>query len=169
MGVMVAMHDIYVAFGANLGDRAATLRAARDRLPPAVQVARSSSLYQTPPWGVLDQPPFLNAVCHARTALPPGELLAYLKAVERTLGRKDAPRWGPRAIDLDILFFDSLILDTPTLRIPHPLLHQRAFVLIPLREIAPTLRHPVLGSTIAALADALPDDLPPCAAPDWNL
>jgi 2-amino-4-hydroxy-6-hydroxymethyldihydropteridine diphosphokinase len=167
-GGMTEWHDLYLAFGANLGDRAVTMRAARERLAPAVEVVRSSSLYETPPWGVLDQPPFLNATCHARTTLSPHALLAYLKTIERALGRETTMRWGPRAIDLDILFFDDLILNTPTLRIPHPLLHERAFVLIPLHEISPTLQHPVLGTTVAALVDALPDDLQPCAGADWR-
>ncbi|HEX6289156.1 MAG TPA: 2-amino-4-hydroxy-6-hydroxymethyldihydropteridine diphosphokinase [Herpetosiphonaceae bacterium] len=150
-------HQVYLGLGANLGDRAATLRAARARLAPSFTVLGCSSLYQTPPWGVTDQPPFLNAVCYGQTALAPAELLTFLKALERDLGRIATRRWGPRAIDLDILLFDDLILQTPTLTIPHPLLHERPFVLIPLRELAPDLRHPALGTTIADLAQALPE------------
>jgi 2-amino-4-hydroxy-6-hydroxymethyldihydropteridine diphosphokinase len=113
-------------------------------------------VYETPPWGVTDQPPFLNAVCYGRTALPPDQLLTLLKDLERDLGRTATKRWGPRVIDLDLLFFDDLILTTPTLTIPHPLLHERAFVLVPLHEIAPDLNHPVLGTTIAVIADTVP-------------
>lgn len=155
---MSDLHEIYLAFGANLGDRAATLQAARAALARHMDFVQCSHLYETPPWGDLDQPPFLNAVCHARTALAPHALLAFLKATERALGRVATRRWGPRAIDLDILFYDDLVLTTPTLTVPHPLLHERAFVLAPLREIAPLVRHPVLHETIAALADKISTD-----------
>jgi 2-amino-4-hydroxy-6-hydroxymethyldihydropteridine diphosphokinase len=149
-------HTVYLGLGANLGDRIATLRAARDRLASAVDIVRSSSLYETPPWGVTNQPAFLNAVCLGQTALTPSELLVLLKNLERDLGRTATKRWGPRVIDLDILFFDDLILKTPTLTIPHPLLHERAFVLVPLSEIAPDLHHPLLGTTIAVIASTMP-------------
>lgn len=147
-------HLIYLGFGANLGDREATLRAARSGLAPEVELTRCSSLYRTPPWGELDQPPFLNAVCEARTALSPHELLAKVKRLERALGRVDSRRWGPRAIDVDVLLYADATLRSPDLVIPHPYLHQRAFVLLPLSELAPQLRHPVLGATIAELAAA---------------
>jgi 2-amino-4-hydroxy-6-hydroxymethyldihydropteridine diphosphokinase len=152
---MSVLHDVYLGLGANLGERRATLHAARDRLAPAVTVVRCSSLYETPPWGVADQPSFLNAVCHGQTALSAFELLACLKDLEADLGRTATTRWGPRLIDLDILLFDDLLLDTPTLTIPHLHLHERAFALIPLSEIAPDLRHPRLGVSIAALASTV--------------
>lgn len=158
------IHDVYVGFGANLGDRLATLRAARERLQSVMEVVVCSRLYETPPWGVLDQPPFLNAVCHGRTRLDPVGLLAALKTIERELGRVASRRWGPRAIDLDILFFDDLVLQTETLTIPHRLLHERAFVLAPLTDLAPDLRHPVYGDTIRALAAHVPlNDVNPIA------
>lgn len=150
------LHSVYLGLGANLGDRRATLCAARKQLAPSVEIVRCSSLYETPPWGVTDQPPFLNAVCYGRTALNPHNLLVFLKELERDLGRTATKRWGPRVIDLDILFFDDLILSTPSLTIPHSLLHERAFVLVPLHEIAPDLHHPVLGVSISALANAAP-------------
>ncbi|HEY0734242.1 MAG TPA: 2-amino-4-hydroxy-6-hydroxymethyldihydropteridine diphosphokinase [Herpetosiphonaceae bacterium] len=152
---MSALHNVYLGLGANLGERLATLRTARDRLAPAMTVVRCSSLYETPPWGVTDQPSFLNAVCHAQTALSAFELLAVLKDLEADLGRTATTRWGPRLIDLDILLFDDLVLATPTLTIPHLHLHERAFVLIPLSEIAPDLQHPRLGLSIAALAGSV--------------
>lgn len=145
-------HDVYLGLGANLGDRAATMRAARDQLAPVVDVVRCSGLYETPAWGGVAQPAFLNAVCHGRTTLAPAELLAQLKYIEQRLGRVPTTRWGPRAIDLDILFYDDLLLQSDALTIPHPLLHERAFVLVPLRELAPDLRHPRLSRTVQALA-----------------
>lgn len=162
------LHEIYLAFGANLGDRAATLRAARARLSPGVDVVRCSRVYETPPWGDQNQPAFLNAVCHGCTTLSPLELLAYLKTIERELGRVQTRRWGPRVIDLDILFFDDLVLNTSDLTIPHPLLHRRAFVLQPLHEIAPSLQHPVLHASVAALAARIVPDGVPILGETWG-
>lgn len=144
-------HTIYLGFGANLGDRWAALRAARAGLAPDVRITRCSGLYETPPWGETDQPAFLNAVCEAHTALAPRELLERVKRLERELGRVAARRWGPRAIDIDILLYDELQLRSSDLTIPHARLHERAFVLLPLAELAPALR-PSGGSTIAELA-----------------
>ena len=150
-------HRVYLGLGANLGDREAALRAARDGLGPDVEIVRCSSIYETPPWGELEQPAFLNAVCEARTALAPRALLDRVKRLESALGRVATRRWGPRVIDIDILLYNQLELHSPELVIPHLYLHQRAFVLLPLRELAPALRHPVLGSTVAELAAAVDD------------
>ncbi len=150
-------HLVYLGLGANLGDREAALRAARDGLGPDVEIVRCSSIYETPPWGELEQSAFLNAVCEARTALAPRALLDRVKRLERALGRVATRRWGPRVIDIDILLYNQLELHSPELVIPHSYLHQRAFVLLPLRELAPALRHPVLGSTVAELAAAVDD------------
>ncbi len=151
------LHTVYLGFGANLGQREKTLRNARDLLLPAVEVVASSSLYETPPWGVHEQPAFLNAVCEARTDLAPAALLVHVKELERQLGRVASVRWGPRAIDIDILLFDNLVLHSEQLTIPHPHLHQRGFVLVPLAELAPRLQHPVLAQTMEQLVAALQD------------
>lgn len=144
-------HTVYLALGSNLGDRLSNLEAALAALPPAVRLMVASSVYETPPWGYLDQPAFLNQVVKVKTDLPPGELLTCLKALEVELGRVDSVRYGPRVIDLDILFYDDLVLEIPGLTIPHPRLHERAFVLLPLADMAPELRHPVEGATVVEL------------------
>lgn len=144
-------HRIYLGLGSNLGDRLANLGAAAAALPTAVEVLRQSPIYETEPWGYADQPAFLNCVIEAQTLLEPPALLAYLKQIEASLGRTPTFRYGPRCIDLDILFYDDLILETAGLTIPHPRLHERAFVLAPLADLAANLRHPVLGKRVEDL------------------
>ncbi len=146
----------YLGLGGNLGNREANLLAARERLQRnGVGIDRCSSLYETEPWGVPGQPRFLNAVCRAHTALAPQELLRLAKRIERELGRLPALRYGPRTVDIDILTYDDLLLDTPDLTIPHPRLAERPFVLVPLAELAPGLCIPGLGRPVRELLEAL--------------
>lgn len=142
---------IYIGLGTNQGDRLDNLSRAVAALPPNVSPLRLSSVYETPPWGYLDQPTFLNQVLEAKTSLNPSDLLEYLKHIEEQVGRKPTFLYGPRVIDLDILFYDELILDKPGLTIPHPFLHLRAFVLVPLVELMPDLYHPVFDKPVSEL------------------
>jgi len=144
-------HLIYLALGTNLGDRSANLHAALAALSSDVKVIAESKVYETPPWGVENQPAFLNMAVKCETTLEPESLLKRIKQLEVRLGREQTFHWGPRLIDLDILFYDDLILKTESLTIPHPHLHERAFVLVPLAEIAPDFIHPVLKKTIKEL------------------
>ncbi len=137
----------WLGLGANLGDPVATLRAAKARLGGIGRVTAASSLYRTPPWGVTGQPPFVNAAVVLETPLEPTALLAALKSLERTLGRVASVRWGPRAIDIDILDYEGVRQNDPELTIPHARLLERAFALVPLAEIEPAF---------AAARDALP-------------
>jgi 2-amino-4-hydroxy-6-hydroxymethyldihydropteridine diphosphokinase len=149
------MSIVYLALGTNLGDRFANLQAAIAALPPVVHEQVRSPVYETQPWGLTGQPPFLNMVLKGETAIAPHPLLAALKQLETKLGRQPDVHWGPRLIDLDILFYDELVLSSSQLTIPHPLLHERAFVLVPLADLEPNLVHPVLGQSVKQLLAAV--------------
>ena len=143
---------IGLGLGGNLGDPPAMIAAALRMLSARghLTITAVSSIYRTPPWGPVAQPDFANACALATTDLTPRDLLAEVKAVERALGRRDGERWGPRAIDVDILFYADVSVDTPDLVIPHEGLFKRAFVLVPLAELAPNLV--VAGHRIGAAA-----------------
>ncbi|MFN8412947.1 MAG: 2-amino-4-hydroxy-6-hydroxymethyldihydropteridine diphosphokinase [Anaerolineales bacterium] len=147
-------HIAYLALGSNLGNRLSNLRNAIDNLTPQMSVKNKSHVYETPPWGFSDQPAFLNQVVMVETYLSPEKLLGHLKRLETALGRVPSFQNGPRSIDIDILFFDNAILDTPALKIPHPRLQERAFVLVPLHDIAPDLIHPVLKKSVTEMFQA---------------
>ena len=145
----------WIGLGGNLGDAVATLHAALQDLDnlPRTRLVRASKLYRTPAWGVVEQPDFINAVALLDTRLPPRDLLDALLGIERAFGRErhGSERWGPRVLDLDLLLYDSAVIDEPGLRVPHPHLHERAFALLPLVEITPDAFIP----GIARAADAL--------------
>lgn len=144
-------HTVYIALGSNLGNRLANIKNAISNFTPQMDVKLKSPVYETPPWGYADQPAFLNQVVMAETYLEPEDLLSHLKRLEVVLGREPSFQNGPRLIDLDILFYDDLEIDSPPLQIPHPRLHQRAFVLVPLNDITPDLIHPTLGKSIGEI------------------
>lgn len=148
------MARIYLGLGSNLENRAQNIFEALQHLKARVHLDQISSLYETEPIGFKDQPWFLNLVCGGETDLSPQTLLHLVKAIEQEMGRKKGLRFGPRLIDIDILFYDDLVISTSQLEIPHPRLHKRGFTLIPLSEIAPDLVHPRLGMTMRELRDS---------------
>jgi len=150
------MSTVYIGIGTNLGDRHKNCHRAMELLKQnGLFVAKQSSMHNTEPWGVTEQPEFVNMAVEIETELAPTELLALLKKIEKDMGRQEEVRWGPRIIDLDILLYDAITLNTDYLTIPHPLMHKREFVLRPLSEIAKELMHPVLKIKIKDLLETV--------------
>lgn len=159
------MSVVYISLGSNMEDRVAYIQQAIKLLQSSrdFSLVRSSTLYETEPWGNKDQPWFVNAVIEAKTKFSPVELLHHCQEVEKNLGRvrDGVARWGQRCIDIDIIFYDNEIIDLPELIIPHKFMHKRAFVLVPILELIPLYKHPVFGKTMISLHEELqePEDV----------
>lgn len=154
------MPKLYLLLGGNLGDRTTYLQQACDKIMSQIGALRKkSSLYETAAWGKTDQPSFLNQVLEVETNLQPEALLHAIHEIEKELGRARFEHWGSRVIDIDILFYDALVLQTQRLTIPHPHLHTRRFTLVPLAEVAPDLKHPVLQKNMVQLLANCTDEL----------
>jgi 2-amino-4-hydroxy-6-hydroxymethyldihydropteridine diphosphokinase len=155
------MHNVYLLLGSNLGDREKFLQKAIHELTARVgEVSRTSSVYETQSWGKTDAPHYLNQVVLVQTALSPHEVLNTIQSIEQAAGRERLEQWGSRTLDIDILYYDELIIqEPPYLVIPHPRLHERLFTLIPLVEIAPDYQHPVLAQTNLELKTQVTDEL----------
>ena len=154
------MPEIFLLLGSNLGDRFEYLREASRLINTKIgEITSISSYYETSAWGLTDQPDFINQAIRLSSFMPAVKLLEVTKSIEQDLERERVVRWGPRTIDIDILFYGSEILNLSELTIPHKLLHERRFVLMPVHEIAPDLIHPVLNKTIDQLLSEVADDL----------
>jgi 2-amino-4-hydroxy-6-hydroxymethyldihydropteridine diphosphokinase len=146
------MSIVYLGIGSNLGDRVDNCKRAIELLKEeGIIIQKESSIYETEPWGVKEQPIFVNMVIEAETVMEPFDLLRVLKNIEKKMGRKETFHWGPRIIDLDILLYDNMVINNEKLNIPHKNMHERYFVLKPLSEIAGDIRHPVLQLNIKEL------------------
>jgi 2-amino-4-hydroxy-6-hydroxymethyldihydropteridine diphosphokinase len=155
------MPDTFLLLGSNLGNREHFLNEASVQLANRVgRITRKSSIYETAAWGLEDQAAFLNQVLKISTILSPENILTQIHKIEKELGRERIIKWGARVIDIDILYYDDLVVQSPGLVIPHPHLQERRFTLMPLAEIAPTYVHPVFRKTNQALLEECPDNLP---------
>ncbi|HYM16482.1 MAG TPA: 2-amino-4-hydroxy-6-hydroxymethyldihydropteridine diphosphokinase [Dehalococcoidia bacterium] len=165
------MVRIFLGLGANVGNRRENLRMALRLLAARCTVVAVSSLYRSAAVVAEGQPPgpdYLNAACEIATDLPPADLLRFVKEIEHAVGRRPAARWSPRPIDIDILLYGDTCLDTPELTLPHPLLAERNFVVVPLAELAPEALHPALGCTVGRLAEEIDvAGLAHVEEPDW--
>lgn len=157
---MTKQHKTHLLIGGNLGDRQSNLESARRLIGQRIgTLVKTSSLYETQPWGKPDQPDFLNQALEVATYLKPEEILKAILAIEKELGRQREDKWSARIIDIDILFYDAKVLNTKDLTLPHPHLHERNFALVPMLEIAPNKQHPVFKKSIEELYEASKDDL----------
>ncbi|MCF2490498.1 2-amino-4-hydroxy-6-hydroxymethyldihydropteridine diphosphokinase [Dyadobacter sp. CY347] len=156
---MAGSESIFLSLGSNLGDRQAVLASAREQIAKRVgPITSESSIYETEPWGLVDQPAFLNQVIRVETELAPEEVLRFILDIEHELGRLRYERWGARVIDIDLLYYNALVLDTARLTLPHPRLQDRLFNLIPLNEIAPEFLNPLLNKTSLELLEMCSDN-----------
>ncbi|MGB2691444.1 MAG: 2-amino-4-hydroxy-6-hydroxymethyldihydropteridine diphosphokinase [Thermodesulfobacteriota bacterium] len=152
------MNNVFISIGSNLGDKIGNCRVAVEELAKFSKVNKLSSLYETEPVGKEDQPNFINTAVEIETNLSAQELLIYLKSIEEKMGRVRTEKWGPRTIDLDIIFYGELVIKNDDLAIPHPRAHLRRFVLEPICEIAPNYIHPVLNKTVGVLIKECEDN-----------
>lgn len=152
-------YSVFLGLGSNLGERQRYLQQSADELKKVreTKVVWVSSVYETEPWGKTNQPKFLNACMEVETSLRPPELCAETRAIELRIGRSSGEHWGPREIDIDILLYDGLVFEDETVKVPHPEMENRRFVLVPLQEIAPDLVHPINGMTVQELVAASKD------------
>ncbi|TAD85679.1 MAG: 2-amino-4-hydroxy-6-hydroxymethyldihydropteridine diphosphokinase [Bacteroidetes bacterium] len=154
------MSEVYLLTGGNMGNRLENLKRAEAAIAAKVgSVVQCSSVYETAAWGLVNQPAFLNQVLLVSTVLPAQAVLQTVMAIEAEMGRKRLIKYGARTIDIDLLFYDDAIINSPSLTIPHPALHLRRFVLVPLAELAPQLLHPILHATVGQLLQNCPDPL----------
>lgn len=163
-------NGIFLLLGTNQGDRGKNLAAAKQLIEErAGKIVRFSSVYRTAAWGNHDQPEFYNQVIGISTTLSPQQLLEHILEIELELGRRRLEKWGPRIIDIDILFFHQLVIDTSNLTVPHPRMAERKFALVPLAEVAPSFHHPVLDKDVSTLLNECDDTLPvSLVTPDFN-
>lgn len=150
------MAIVYLCIGSNLGDRKANCQKAVDKIKEAgIEIKKLSSMYETKPYGLTDQPDFINMAVEIATEIKPIELLSAFKNIEHKMGRNEGIKWGPRIIDIDIIFYDDIIFESSELKIPHLHLHKRDFVLRPMSEIAPNKKHPLKNKTVTELLEEI--------------